>query len=184
MLVKDVTSSLGRQDGVTAPRPPSQGHSVSASEKKIQSEMESAGAGSGCDFKDGKQDLSERPTIGLRKAPQSTNHQNTIQGEEDRLQGRRLQEAGLIPVGNLDLTNPARRTDLAGHRHQDHVRSPPVVRGGADHDGRSFFAACLICEGKWDEDDVTEAISGHIRRRRGCPRPSAGHLRRAGQRLA
>jgi len=94
------------------------------------------------------------------KGAELVEYQVGFDGREQRLDDRRLEQAGLLPVQDSDLANGGRRPHLAGDGHQDQVGPLAVIRLGADDDRGALLGGGLVGEGKGNDDDVSEAV-GH-----------------------
>ena len=108
------------------------------------------------------EDLSEhrpqRDAVFVFELPELEQHEAALDRRDDGLEDRRLEEPGLLPLRNDDLTERSLRPHLARDGEDDEVRPLAVVGVAADDDGGAALAGGLVGEGKRDEDDVTECL--------------------------
>lgn len=85
--------------------------------------------------------------IPVYKFAHRPDHKTFFNRGNDRLDRRRLEQPGLLPMRHDDFTEAARRPELTCYRHDDEIWSLGVVGLGADNDGGAFLGGELI--GNW-----------------------------------
>jgi hypothetical protein len=101
-----------------------------------------------------------------------TDDEALLEGGQNRLGHRGLEEAGLLSRGDRHLAEDGGGSDLPGHGHDDEVAAVLVLSLRADDDGWPFLGAGLVGEREGKEDDVADPMAGRRRHRGDCPRPS------------
>src|SRR5262245_54128600 len=106
----------------------------------------------------------------LAEAPQRTWDQTSLDGCDNRLDNRRLEQSSLLPVAYLGLGECRSRAELARDGHDQEVRSRLMVGRGTDHHRRTLLDSAVISERETDQNDVAELKAGHTQRRLDCPK--------------
>lgn len=109
--------------------------------------------------------------IFVAEASQLFDDKPVLYGGDDRLYDGGFDESCLPPLADFDIPEIIGGPHLAGHGHDDDIRSFPVVGVGTDDDGGAFLDVTLIGKGERNENDLSETTGCHRRHRRGCSRP-------------
>lgn len=117
---------------------------------------------------------SERLLIMLIESAEPLDDEGVLDGGDDRLDARRLEQSRSLPVSDLHLSEGCARSHLTGHCHDDPIGSGIVVGRTRDDYRGPLLGGRLIGKRKRNQDDVAEAIAGRRRHRLRCPR----HVRR------
>lgn len=113
--------------------------------------------------------LLKRRPIPFTKAAKLPQDQTLCQRCENGFDDGGLQEACLMSLHYREITKVIGGVHLAGHRHEDNVRTVAIAGRRTHNDRRALLGGRLIGEGKRHEDNVAEFIVGHSRHRPGCP---------------
>ena len=121
-------------------------------------------------LEDGAQGLSQRGLIDRGQPAKFFEYEGWLDGGEDRFEDGRFEQACLSPSLHLHFTHGQLSGLLARDGHDQKVWVCPMVGCATDDNSGAAFHGGLICEGKGDEDEIPEFITGHSRRRRNYPR--------------